>query len=66
MNPPVPAAQKINYLAVLSCLDNYQLPTTNNISELELFNQKIYSWYYHNGNIPQTNQQDPNWFVNYE
>ena len=67
MNPIVPAAQKINYLAVLSCLDNYQLPTTRNISELELINQKIYSWYCPDG-IPEmpANKPDPYWYINYE
>jgi hypothetical protein len=62
----VPAGARINYIAVLSSLENYRLPTNNDISVEEVINRKIYAWYLqeHQENILQLD--DVGWFLSYE
>ena len=42
---PNTATAHINYISVLSQLENYIIPTTPNLSVDEIFNSRIYSWY---------------------
>ena len=62
----VPAGARINYLAVLSILENYKLPTDDTLSVEEVINRKIYSWYLQEQQDNSLLLDDTGWFINYE
>ena len=64
--PPSTASAQINYIAVLSALENYIIPTTPNISVEEIFNSRIYSWYLLSAGDTDTIPDDAGWFSSYE
>jgi hypothetical protein len=60
------ASPRINYMDILSELENYQLPTNINISVEEMINQKLYSWYLQEQQEDLLILDDAGWFMNYE
>jgi hypothetical protein len=62
----VPAEARINYIAVLSSLENYRMPTDQNLSVEEIINRKIYAWYMQEHVGLHMQQDEVEWFVNYE
>jgi hypothetical protein len=62
----VPAVPDINYIAVLSALENYTLPTNNTLSVEEVINRRIYAWYLQEKQDTALLLDDAGWFLNYE
>ena len=62
----VPAGARINYLSVLSILENYKLPTNDTLSVEEIINRKIYTWYLQEQQDNSLLLDDTGWFINYE
>ena len=60
------AVPDINYIAVLSDLENYTLPTNNTLSVEEVINRKIYAWYLQEKQDTALLLDDSGWFLNYE
>ena len=63
---PNTATAHINYMAVLSQLENYIIPTTPNISVEEIINSRIYSWYLLSAGDTDSIPDDAGWFSSYE
>jgi hypothetical protein len=64
--PPTAASARINYIAVLSALENYIIPTTPNLSVEDVINSRIYSWYLLSAGDTDAIPDDTGWFINYE
>lgn len=63
---PNTATAQINYISVLSQLENYIIPTTPNLSVEEIFNSRIYSWYLLSAGDTDSIPDDAGWFSSYE
>lgn len=62
----VPAGARVNYIAVLSTLENYRLPTNTDLSVEEIINRKIYAWYLQEHQDTVLQLDDAGWFMHYE
>lgn len=62
----VTAVSRINFIASLSVLENYNLPTNDTLSVEEVINRKIYAWYLQEKQDNSLLLDDTGWFVNYE
>lgn len=62
----LPATEQINYISVLSALENYIIPTSPNMSVEDIFNSRIYSWYILTAGDTNLIPDDTGWFLNYE
>ncbi len=62
----LPATEQINYISVLSALENYIIPTSPNMSVEDIFNSRIYSWYILTSGDTDLIPDDTGWFLNYE
>ena len=62
----LPAEAMINYLFVLSSLENYGMPTNPGLSVEEIIQRRIYSWYLREQGIDMPSVDDTDWFAHYE
>lgn len=62
----LPAEAMINYLFVLSSLENYGMPTNPGLSVEEIIQRKIFAWYLHEQSIQHQEIGEIEWFMNYE
>jgi hypothetical protein len=60
------AGPRINFIASLSVLENYNLPTNDTLSVEEVINRKIYAWYLQEKQDTSLLLDDAGWFLNYE
>lgn len=65
VNLPMSATDQINYMSVLSGLENYAIPSSPYLSVQEFIASKMYNWYL--DMVPENKQwEDLAWYTNYE
>jgi hypothetical protein len=62
----LPLEARINYIAVLSSLENYRMPTDQNISVEDIINRKMYAWYQQEKVLHSHQVDEADWFLNFE
>jgi hypothetical protein len=62
----LPLEARINYISVLSSLENYRMPTDENISVEDIINRKMYAWYLQEKVLHSHQVDETDWFLNFE